>query len=148
MEVLATDHFTESAPISIEFFNGQKITITIETTDLDTLLKESDFISLHVPVQENYVIGTKEISKMKTGVGIINAARGGVVNEIELIKAIKEKKVKFAGLDVFEKEPSPEIQLLMNPELSLTPHIGAATVEAQDRIGSELATQIIALLKE
>ena len=148
MEVLATDLFTESAPISIEFFNGQKITITIETTDLDTLLKESDFISLHVPVQENYVIGTKEISKMKTGVGIINAARGGVVDEIALIKAIKEKKVKFAGLDVFEKEPSPEIQLLMNPELSLTPHIGAATVEAQDRIGSELATQIIALLKE
>jgi D-3-phosphoglycerate dehydrogenase len=148
MEVLATDHFTESAPISIAFFNGQKITITIETTDLDTLLKESDFISLHVPVQENYVIGTKEISKMKTGVGIINAARGGVVDEIALIKAIEEKKVKFAGLDVFEKEPSPEIQLLMNPELSLTPHIGAATVEAQDRIGSELATQIIALLKE
>jgi D-3-phosphoglycerate dehydrogenase len=148
MEVLATDHFTESAPISIEFFNGQKITITIETTDLDTLLKESDFISLHVPVQENYVIGTKEISKMKKGVGIINTARGGVVDEIALIKAIEEKKVKFAGLDVFEKEPSPEIQLLMNPELSLTPHIGAATVEAQDRIGSELATQIIALLKE
>ena len=82
------------------------------------------------------------------GVGIINAARGGVVDEIALIKAIEEKKVKFAGLDVFEKEPSPEIQLLMNPELSLTPHIGAATVEAQDRIGSELATQIIALLKE
>jgi D-3-phosphoglycerate dehydrogenase len=148
MEVLATDLFTESAPISIEFFNGQKITITIKTSDLDTLLKESDFISLHVPVQENYVIGTKEISKMKTGVGIINAARGGVVDEIALIKAIEEKKVKFAGLDVFEKEPSPEIQLLMNPELSLTPHIGAATVEAQDRIGSELATQIIALLKE
>ena len=148
MEVLATDLFTESAPISIEFFNGQKITITIETTDLDTLLKESDFISLHVPVQENYVIGTKEISKMKTGVGIINAARGGVVDEMALVKAIEENKVKFAELDVFEKEPSPEIQLLMNPELSLTPHIGAATVEAQDRIGFELATQIIALLKE
>ena len=148
MEVLATDHFTESASISIEFFNGQKISIIIETTDLDTLLKESDFISLHVPVQENYVIGTKEISKMKTGVGIINAARGGVVDEMALIKAIEKNKVKFAGLDVYEKEPSPEIQLLMNPELSLTPHIGAATVEAQDRIGSELATQIIALLKE
>ena len=148
MEVLATDLFTESAPISIEFFNGQKINITIETTDLDTLLKESDFISLHVPVQENYVIGTKEISKMKTGVGIINAARGGVVDEMALVKAIEENKVKFAGLDVFEKEPSPEIQLLMNPELSLTPHIGAATVEAQDRIGAELAIQIISLLKE
>jgi len=148
MEVLATDLFTESAPISIEFFNGQKITITIETTDLDTLLKESDFISLHVPVQENYVIGTKEISKMKTGVGIINAARGGVVDEMALVKAIEENKVKFAGLDVFEKEPSPEIQLLMNPELSLTPHIEAAPVEAQDRIGAELAIQIISLLKE
>ncbi len=148
MEVLATDRFIESAPISIEFFNGQKITITIETTDLDTLLKESDFISLHVPVQENYVIGTKEISKMKTGICIINAARGGVIDEVALIKAIKKNKVKFAGLDVFEKEPNPEIQLLMNPELSLTPHIGAATIEAQDRIGTELATQIIALLKE
>ena len=147
MEVIANDHFTESAPITVEFFNGQRITIPIETTDLDTLLKESDFISLHVPVQESYVIGKKEIEKMKTGVGIVNAARGGVIDEMALINAIETKKVKFAGLDVFEKEPSPEIQLLMNPELSLTPHIGAATIEAQDRIGTELATQIISLLK-
>jgi len=147
MEVIANDHFTESAPITIEFFNGQRITIPIETTDLDTLLKESDFISLHVPVQDSYVIGEKEIEKMKTGVGIVNAARGGVIDEMALINAIETKKIKFAGLDVFEKEPAPEIQLLMNPELSLTPHIGAATLEAQDRIGTELATQIIALLK-
>ncbi|MDA8951675.1 D-2-hydroxyacid dehydrogenase [Flavobacteriaceae bacterium] len=148
MEVIANDHFTESAPITVEFFNGQRITIPIETTDLDTLLKESDFISLHVPVQENYVISTEEISKMKNGVGLINAARGGVVDEKALIKAIEKNKIKFAGLDVFEKEPNPEIQLLMNPELSLTPHIGAATVEAQERIGTELASQIIKLLKE
>ena len=147
MEVIANDHFTESAPITIEFFNGQRITIPIETTNLDTLLKESDFISLHVPVQDSYVIGEKEIEKMKTGVGIVNAARGGVIDEMALINAIETEKVKFAGLDVFEKEPAPEIQLLMNPELSLTPHIGAATIEAQDRIGTELATQIIALLK-
>ena len=147
MEVIANDHFTESAPITVEFFNGQRITIPIETTNLDTLLKESDFISLHVPVQESYVIGKKEIEKMKTGVGIVNAARGGVIDEMALINAIETEKVRFAGLDVFEKEPAPEIQLLMNPELSLTPHIGAATIEAQDRIGTELATQIIALLK-
>lgn len=147
MEVIANDHFTESAPITIEFFNGQRITIPIETTDLDTLLKKSDFISLHVPVQDSYVIGKKEIEKMKTGVGIVNAARGGVIDEMALINAIETEKVRFAGLDVFEKEPAPEIQLLMNPELSLTPHIGAATIEAQDRIGTELATQIIALLK-
>ena len=75
---------------------------------------------MHVPVQEEYVISTKEISKMKTGVGIINAARGGVIDELALIKAIEKNKVKFAGLDVYEKEPNPEIQLLMNPELSLT----------------------------
>lgn len=147
MEVIANDHFTESAPITIEFFNGQRITIPVETTDLNTLLKDSDFISLHVPIQDSYVIGEKEIEKMKTGVGIVNAARGGVIDEMALINAIETKKIKFAGLDVFEKEPTPEIQLLMNPELSLTPHIGAATIEAQDRIGTELATQIILLLK-
>ena len=147
MEVIANDHYTESAPIRIEFFNGQHITIPIHTSDLDTLLKKSDFISLHVPVQKNYLIGEKEIQKMKNGVGIVNAARGGVIDEIALIKAIETGKVKFAGLDVFEKEPTPEIQLLMNPELSLSPHIGAATKEAQDRIGTELAKQITTLLK-
>ena len=147
MKVVANDAFTENAPITVEFFNGQKITINIETITLDSLLKESDFVTLHVPAQETYVIGETEIAKMKKGVGIVNAARGGVIDEVALINAIEEEKVKFAGLDVFENEPSPEIQLLMNPELSLTPHIGAATQEAQDRIGTELAKQITELLK-
>ena len=83
---------------------------------------------------------------MKNGVGLINTAKGGVLNEVDLINAIESGKVQFAGLDVFENEPKPEIQLLMNSELSLTPHIGAATKEAQDRIGTDLATQIINLL--
>lgn len=147
MKVVANDAFSEGAPITIEFFNGQAITINIETSDLDTLLKDSDFITLHVPAQDDYIIGEAEIKKMKTGVGIVNAARGGVIDEVALVNAIESKKVKFAGLDVFEKEPKPEIQLLMNPELSLTPHIGAATLEAQDRIGTELASQITKLLK-
>ena len=147
MEVIANDHFTESAPITVEFFNGQRITIPIETTDLDTLLKESDFISLHVPVQESYVIGKKEIEKMKTGVGIVNAARGGVLNEVELVSALDSGKLSFAGLDTFENEPKPAVQLLMHPKISLTPHIGAATNEAQDRIGLELAEQISNILK-
>ena len=84
---------------------------------------------------------------MKDGVGIINAARGGVINEVELVSALESGKVSFAGLDTFENEPKPEIQLLMNSKLSLTPHIGAATNEAQDRIGLELAEQISNLLK-
>jgi D-3-phosphoglycerate dehydrogenase len=147
MEVIANDPYHENAPITIDFFNGQKVTINIETVKLETLLKESDFITLHVPAQDNHVIGEKEIAQMKNGVGIVNAARGGVLDEVALVNAIEDEKVKFAGLDVFESEPRPEIQLLMNPELSLTPHIGAATLEAQDRIGTELAKQIAELLK-
>jgi len=84
---------------------------------------------------------------MKDGVILVNAARGGVIDEVALLESISNGKVARAALDVFEKEPTPEIQLLMHPSLSLTPHTGAATNEAQDRIGSELATQIISLLK-
>ena len=83
---------------------------------------------------------------MKDGVGIINAARGGVINEESLIKYLDNGKVAFAALDTFENEPNPDIKILMNPKISLTPHIGAATSEAQDRIGVELADQIIKLL--
>ena len=84
---------------------------------------------------------------MKEGAGIVNAARGGVIDEVALIEVLESKKLSFAGLDVFESEPTPEIKILMHPSISLTPHIGAATGEAQDRIGIELATQIMALLK-
>ena len=80
---------------------------------------------------------------MKDGVGIINVARGGVVDEEALLHALEHEKVAFAGLDVFEGEPTPSIRILMHPRISLTPHIGAATTEAQDRIGNELAQQII-----
>ena len=147
MKVLATDEEVESAPITLEFFNGQKSTFTIHTIEIDEILKESDFISLHTPALEEYIITSSEIEKMKDGVGIINTARGGLLNEVDLINGIESGKVQYAGLDVFESEPSPEIQLLMNPELSLTPHIGAATLEAQDRIGLELAKQILELLR-
>ena len=147
MKVLATDEKITSAPITLEFFNGQKTTFSIDTVTKDELLKDSDFITLHTPDQEDYIISEADFDKMKDGVGIINTARGGVLHEVDLVKAIEKGKVHFAGLDVFETEPKPAVQLLMNPEISLTPHIGAATKEAQDRIGVELANQIIALLK-
>ena len=95
----------------------------------------------------NYVIGKNEFEKMKSGAGIINTARGGVVNEEELLKYIENGHISFAALDTFENEPNPSIKVLMNPKISLTPHIGAATSEAQDRIGLELAEQISNLLK-
>lgn len=147
MRVIAADKYVGNAEIKVDFYNGQFINVDIITEPLEDLFKDSDFITLHVPAQNGYVIGAEEIAQMKDGVGIINCARGGVVDEVALIEALDSDKVLFAGLDVFENEPSPEIQILMHPKISLTPHIGAATLEAQDRIGTELAEQIISLLK-
>jgi D-3-phosphoglycerate dehydrogenase len=146
MKVIAFDPYLEKANLELEFFDGQKISFNIETISKEEVLKQADFITLHVPAQKDYVIDEAEFNMMKDGVIIANAARGGVVNEVALVKAIESGKVARAALDVFEKEPKPEIQLLMNPALSLTPHTGAATNEAQDRIGTELASQIISIL--
>lgn len=147
MKVIAADKYVNEAVIRVDFYNGQFINVEIITEPLEDLFKHSDFITLHVPAQEGYIIDKEEIEMMKNDVGIINCARGGVINEVALVEALDAEKVLFAGLDVFENEPTPEIQILMNPKISLTPHIGAATLEAQDRIGTELAEQIISLLK-
>lgn len=146
MKVVAYDPFLEQANLELEFFDGQKVNFDIKTISKEEVLKQADFITLHVPAQKEYVISTKEFDIMKKGVFIANAARGGVIDEVALIQAILDGKVAGAALDVFEKEPKPEITLLMNSSLSLTPHIGAATEEAQDRIGTELAAQIIGIL--
>ena len=147
MKVIASDKFVGKADIKVEFYNGQYINVEIETEPMNEVLKHSDFITLHVPAQEDYVIGKKQFDIMKDGVGIVNAARGGVIDEVALIEALESGKVAFAGLDTFEEEPKPAIKVLMDSRISLTPHIGAATNEAQDRIGTELASQIISLLK-
>jgi D-3-phosphoglycerate dehydrogenase len=147
MKVIASDSFIEKVDVKVEFFDGQSITTTIKTQSLESLFKEADFITLHVPAQDGYIIGEAELETMKPGVGIVNCARGGVIDEVALVKALDSGKVLFAGLDVFENEPNPEITILMNQKISLTPHIGAATLEAQDRIGTELASQIISILK-
>lgn len=146
MRVVAYDPFIDSAHVEIDFFDGQEVNFTIDTISKEAVLEQADFISLHVPAQDTYVIGSKEFEIMKDGVGIVNAARGGVIDEKALIDAIESGKVSNAALDVFENEPNPEIKLLMNPKISLTPHIGAATQEAQTRIGEELAEQIIRIL--
>lgn len=148
MKVIAADKFLGKAEIKVDFYNGQFINVEIETEPQEALLQHADFITLHVPAQEGgYVIGATEFKAMKDNVGIINCSRGGVIDEVALIEALDADKVLFAGLDVYENEPTPEIKILMHPKISLTPHIGAATEEAQDRIGIELAEQIISLLK-
>lgn len=143
MRVVAHDKFVKETTIPLSFFDGQSLDFKITTSSLEDLLSSSDFVSLHIPkVGDKAVIGSSEFSQMKEGAGIINAARGGVIDENALIEALKSGHISAAGLDVFENEPQPSIELLMQDNISLTPHIGAATLEAQDRIGTELAEKI------
>lgn len=143
MKVIAHDPLQSEAIITLSFFDGRSLDFTIQTISKEALLKEADFVTLHIPAQQEVVIGEKEFQLMKDGVGIINVARGGVIDEEALLHALEHEKVAFAGLDVFKGEPTPSIRILMHPRVSLSPHIGAATLEAQERVGDELATQII-----
>ena len=147
MEVIFTDHHTKEATLTLSFFDGQSIDFNLKSSDLKEVLANSDFISLHVPSQEKYIIGRKELGLMKPGSGIINTSRGGVLDEVALVEALESDHLSFAGLDVFESEPTPEIKILMNPKISLSPHVGGSTVEAQERIGAELAQKVIKLLQ-
>ena len=114
--------------------------------NMDELLAQADVITMHIPAQKDglAVLGAEELAKVKPGVVIVNTARGGSIDEDALLKALKDGRVRGAALDVFVGEPSPKEELLKEEKLSLTPHIGAATTEAQDRVGDELADQIIA----
>ncbi len=147
MDVLAYDIF--EIPNELEVIIGANIRVNcpIKVVSIEQLIKESDFISLHVPFSEKPVLGKKEFESMKNGVGVVNCSRGGTIDEDALIEALNSGKVAFAGLDVFDNEPTPRQDLLMNPKVSLTPHIGASTNEAQERIGTELANLIIDFFK-
>ncbi|MDA8595445.1 D-2-hydroxyacid dehydrogenase [Flavobacteriaceae bacterium] len=143
MKVVAYDPYVDSIQLELEFFDGQSVFFDIQPETKEEVLKQSDFVSLHVPSQETYLIGKEELSLMKNDAILINASRGDVVDEVALVEALSSDQLSFAALDVFENEPSPAIQVLMHPQISLSPHIGAATMEAQERIGTELADKII-----
>ncbi len=144
VKVLTRKPRTET--LSLNFFDGQTVSFDItSTTDYTEFLKDTDFISVNTPKTEGYVLDTPQFGMMKDGVYIVNTARGGVVNEVTLLDFIESGKIAGAALDVFENEPTPELPLLMNPSLSLTPHLGGNTLDAQQKIGTELAEQIIAI---
>jgi D-3-phosphoglycerate dehydrogenase len=147
MKVVAFDPFMEKASVTVPFFDGQSVTFDITIDSKEEVLKQADFLTLHVPAQKEFVIGKAELDLMKNGSALVNAARGGVVDEVAMIDALNSGKLAFAGVDTFENEPTPAVQVLMNQKVSLTPHIGAATSQAQERIGLELASQIISILK-
>ena len=146
MNVTAVDMYTEPRNLTIQLGNGISASATITPINsLEEGIKNADYISLHVPKQADgsAVISKKEFDLMQDGVRIANAARGGVINEDDLMEALNSDKVAGVALDVFENEPNPRKDLLNHPKIACTPHIGAATGEAQDRIGTELASLII-----
>ncbi len=149
MKVLAYDPFVENASVDLEIEGAGTVSVPIKMVGMETLLAQADCISLHVPAQADGapVIGAEEFGKMKDGVLLVNAARGGVADEDALLAALNSGKVAHAALDVFVGEPSPRADVLAHERMSLSPHIGAATQEAQDRIGTELAGKIIAYFK-
>lgn len=134
-------------PLAINGLGDLKVTIT-PMNNLAETIGELDYISLHVPKQNNgaAVINDDLITKMKDGVILVNASRGGVIDEDALLRGLASGKIRATGLDVFENEPNPRKDLLKNEKIAATPHIGAATTEAQTRIGLELAEQIAELL--
>ena len=142
MNVLFFDPFIKNKEIELVFFNRKKIVIKLKCEKLEKLITSSDVITVHIPKQKKALIGKKELNKMKKGVFLINTSRGGIINEDDLIEALNKQQVLSAGLDVFENEPKPSIKILMQDHISLSPHIGASTIEAQERIGIELAEQI------
>ena len=145
MKVLAYDPFVKEAVLKLDIHGTNGVDVKISTVSLDELISQSDVISLHVPGGK--MITEKEISQMKNGVILINASRGGVIDEADLLSGLNSGKISHACLDVFENEPTPNEELLKHSKISLTPHIGAATNEAQERIGVELAEKLIEALK-
>ncbi len=148
MNVMAYDIFEFNPEVELEFADEQKIKFKVSAVSKEHLLKNADFITLHVPaIDGKAVISNDEFAMMKNGAAIVNCARGGVIDEKALIAALDAGKLSFAGLDVFDNEPTPSKEILSHAKISLSPHIGASTNEAQERIGVELAQRIIDEMK-
>ena len=145
MKIAAYDPYIADASLDIEIHGAEKVNVKVKTITLDELLAQSDCITLHVPGGK--VITKKEIEKMKKGVMLVNASRGGVIDEKDLIEGLNSGHIAHAALDVFEGEPKPKMEILQHPKISLTPHIGGSTEESQQRIGIELAEKIIHFLR-
>ena len=148
MNLLAYDLFPFEGNITLNLQGGITVDIPVKTVSLDEVISNSDFITLHTPFADKPILGAEEFAKMKDGVGVVNCSRGGTIDEQALLAALDSGKLAFAGLDVFDNEPTPLEALLSHPKISLTPHIGASTNEAQERIGTELANLIIAHFKK
>jgi D-3-phosphoglycerate dehydrogenase / 2-oxoglutarate reductase len=145
MNVMPVDPIVDEADIDINvyFTKDIRLSVNLHTFDREDVIRNSDFLTLHVP-GNGVIIGRDEIARMKNGAFIINTSRGGMVDEEALLEALNSGKLGGAALDVFDNEPTPRKELLNHPKVSLSPHIGASTLEAQANIGLELADRILA----
>jgi D-3-phosphoglycerate dehydrogenase / 2-oxoglutarate reductase len=144
MNVVASDPFVKETTIVINIPGAeQTISVHISTTSIQSLLSQSDIITIHIPKADKPIIGKAELSTLKKGVILINTARGGVFDEDALIEGLNSGQIGGAGLDVFVGEPTPRADILTHPKISLTPHVGGSTAEAQENVGRELAGLII-----
>ena len=145
MKIIAFDPYISEGDVPVKlhpsYDNNYKI--NVKTTTKEEVLAESDFISLHIPGGQGYVLDAPEFEQMKDGVGILNCARGGTISENALIEAINSEKVKYVATDVFENEPPTDDRLLRMDNVGLSPHIGASTQEAQERVGVQLAKSVL-----
>ncbi|MCE2787786.1 MAG: D-2-hydroxyacid dehydrogenase [Bacteroidota bacterium] len=153
MKVLVFDPYVNNVDLSLELpalGQNSRIKLTINTVSEESVIAHADFITFHIPFNEGdkAIIDSAKMSKMKKGVGLINCSRGGVISEIDLMTNLNSGHVAFAGLDVFEKEPPVNMEILKHPHVSLSPHIGGSTQEAQNRIGIELAEKVIEHFKK
>jgi D-3-phosphoglycerate dehydrogenase len=143
MDVWAYDLFPFNPEVTVVLGGGATVNVKVKTTTQQEIIEQADFITLHTPFVDKAILGAAELAQTKKGVGLVNISRGGLIDELALIDALNSGQVSFAGLDVFDNEPTPRQEILTHPKISLTPHIGAATNEAQERIGVELASLII-----
>lgn len=144
MKVKVATRKPRKEKIDLSFFDGQKVQFEITTEVADaSFYQDVDFLSINTPKTNGYLLDAEQFEMMKDGVFIVNTARGGVLNEEALLHYIDTEKIAGAALDVFENEPQPELNILMHPQLSLSPHLGGSTIDAQEKIGLELAEQII-----
>lgn len=146
MRIMATDPVVDSAEIDIQLYepDNLKLRVTVDTVPWEDALRKADFMTFHVPGVGKALLGAKELGQMKSNAIVINTARGGIIDEQALLQALEAGQIGGAGLDVFDNEPQPRRALLEHPRISVSPHIGASTAEAQANIGLELADKILA----
>ena len=149
MEVLVYDYKQREFDVVVQMakaYQSHNFKVTLKGQSLDKVLSQSDCLTIHTPGSAE-VIGTAEIAQMKAGSVLINCARGGVVNEVALAEALQSGQISCAGVDVFENEPPTNDLMISQDNCSLSPHIGASTKEAQERVGIELAEKITGFFK-